>query len=100
MVNDIRLIQATFFTRANTVFHKTYESFCKEAALIDRSGKENEYQLLRSVYSRRLSQLLQQKASVIIERYDPLQSQQGLGANLAATIRYFETEFLRKTDEA
>lgn len=98
MADDIRIIQTEFFSIGNALLQETHTVFRKEAALIDRDGEENKYQLLRAKYKQLLRQLLEQKASALLNRSDARQLQ-GLGANLAGTIHYFETEFLRKADE-
>jgi len=77
----------------------TQETFRKEAVLVNRNGEENKYQLLVAKYKQLLRQLLEQKASTLLERSDARQLPPGLGANLAVTIRYFESEFQRGAEE-
>ena len=99
MADDIRVLQTEFFSIGNALLQETHDVFRKEAALIDRDGEENKYQLLRAKYKQLLRQLLEQKAGILLDRSDVRQLEPGLGANLAGTIHYFETEFLRKADE-
>ena len=96
----IRDIEVEFYNIANDLFQSTYQEFRNDAALIDRNGDENVYQLLRSKYSKILRQLLEQRAGLLIDRVETKEKRLHLGASLAETIHYFDVEFMRKADEA
>jgi hypothetical protein len=96
---DIRALQAHFNDIASALFQEASNSFRNEAARTNRDGKENVYQLLRSKHCQYFRRSLQQQADAILARCDKKEMQLRLRAYLGESIRYFEAEFLRKTDE-
>lgn len=76
-----------------------YQDFLGDKKKIDRHGDENVYQLLRSKHRKYLLQSLEQQANSIIASHQTGETQFKLRGDLAAIIRYFEIEFIRRSGE-
>lgn len=99
MEDYVRIKQIEFNQLANDAFQWAVTAFRKEAANINRRGDENVYQMLRSKHQQLLRTTLEQKAMSFIARCDRTSMHAPLHTSCIEIIRYFESEFLRKSDE-